>query len=124
MREFGLRGFARSRELRTKSRAVVKGDFVFYRRGCDPPGVGGDLAWEAGVAIDFWTALEGGNPNCYMVTQRHDFCREVTATTWEYKRSARRAAAQHARILHCAPYLDVDDGVRVVLPLYARQLFS
>ena len=124
LREFGLRGFARDRELRTKRRTVAKGDFVLHKRGCDPPGVGGDLAWEAGVAIDFRTTLDGGNLDYYMVTQRHDFVREVTATTWEYKRSMAKAAVHHARILHCAPYFDVGDGVRVVLPLYARQLFS
>ncbi len=124
LRDFGLRGFARSRELRTQGRTVVKGDFVLYKRGCDPPGVGGGLAWEAGVAIDFWTTQDGGNRDYYMVTQRHDFAREVTATTWEYKRSLAKAAVHHARILHCAPYFDVGDGVRVVLPLYARQLFS
>ena len=76
------------------------------------------------MAIDFWTTLDGGKPNYYMVAQRHDFAREVTATTWEYKRTARQEAVQHARMLHRAPYFDVDDGVRVVLPLYARQIFS
>ena len=124
LRESGLQGFARSRELRTEMRTVVKGDFVLYRRGCDPPGVGGDLAWEAGMAIDFWTTVDGDNLDYYMVTQRHDFAREVTATTWEYKRSAEQEAVHHARILHRAPYFDGGDGVRVVLPLYARQLFS
>ena len=76
------------------------------------------------MAIDVSTTLEGGNPDYYMVTQRHDFVREVTATTWEYKRSMANAAVHHARILHCAPYFDVGAGVRVFLPLYARQLFS
>lgn len=124
LRQFGWRGFARSRELRTETRTAVKGNFVLHRRCCDPPRVGGHLAWGAGVAIDIWTTLDGGNRIYYMVTQHHGFVREVTATTWEYKRSARRAAVQHARILHCAPYFDVDDGARVVLPLCARQLFS
>ena len=123
LREIGLRGLSRSRALRIKIGTVVKGDLVFWR-GCDPPSVGGGLAWEAGVTTDFWTSLDGGKPNYYMVAQRHDFVREVTATTWEYKRTARQEAVQHARILHRAAYFDVDDGVRVVLPLYARQILS
>ena len=76
------------------------------------------------MAIDFWTTLDGGKPNYYMVAQRHDFAREVTATTWEYRRIARQEVVQHARILHRAPYFTVDDGVRNVVPLYARQILS
>ena len=71
-----------------------------------------------------WTTLDGGNLVYYIVTHRNDFVREVTATTWEYKRSMAKAAAHHARIVQCVPYFDVGDGVKVVLPLYARQLLS
>ena len=76
------------------------------------------------MAIDFWTTLDGGKPNYYMVAQRHDFAREVTATTWEHMRTARQEVVQHACILHRAPYFIVDDGVRFVVPLYARRIFS
>ena len=120
LREFGLRGCARGRKMRACKCTLAKGEFVLYER----LERGGEPSWAGGVSLEFWRTEDRGNNDYYVILEQYQYVMEATITSWVYRVSGGSTVVHHARILQHAPYFLDGDTARVVLPMYARQLFA
>jgi len=120
LRNHALRGCARSASLRSQCGWLKQGAFVLYAAAAN------DGTWHGGIASDFWRATADGASMVHVVIIRR--CElvtpEATATSWMFRPHWDYVVVNHERMLGAAAW--VPDGVmyRVILPLYARDIFG
>jgi hypothetical protein len=117
LREHGLRGCARAHSMRCPVGWVHCGDFLLHVAG---------NTWSAGLAVEFCkaTPVQGGGPEEQCVIIRH--CRvrvvEDTPTSWLFEPRHEWFVVHNQRVFHSASHVRDGADMRVLFPLYARQL--
>ena len=119
LRDYGLRGCARSKTMRCLRGWMTVGDFLLYA----------DVAartWSGGVAAAFCLAAPagGGNPDHFVIVRKHILrSAEDTPTSWLYEPALDWVVMHGNRIVHIAPTVQDGRNVRVLLPLHAGGFF-
>ena len=118
LKSHGLRGCARSATLRTGGTWYRAGGFVLYRARGD--------AWAGGLAIDFWQASGAdGATDLFMILRGfRPSVPEATASSWLFQQTLQYHVIQHERMFARAPFVWDGSELRVILPLYTRELYG
>jgi hypothetical protein len=120
LRCHGLQGLACSASFRSSSGWLRAGEFLLYRAA------GGGDAWAGGLAVEFWQASAAGAPSDFFLIVRgfELAVPEATATSWIFRQTLQHHVIHHQRILASAPFVWDGPELRVILPLYVRELYG
>jgi len=119
LRSHGLQGCASSATLRTGGQWLRTGEFVLYRAAA------GGGAWAGGLAAEFWQATADGVRDLFMIVRGFRLSvPEATATSWLFQQTLQYHVIHHERIFARAPFVWDGAELRVILPLYTRELYG
>ena len=123
LHDIGWRGTARSRNMRTAVCWFTARDFILCSHDEAPAG---DVPWIGCRAIEFWSAAQGAATDHFMVAERYElgFAPDDAGTTWLYRRTRAHIILHHTRLFFAASYVAEGDEARVLLPMYARRIFT
>ncbi len=120
LRPHGLHGIARATVLRAGNQWFRVGEFLLHRT------TAGAAAWAGGLAADFWKASTAdGTEDLFLIVRGFLLSApEATATSWLFRQTLQYHVVHHQRIFASAPFLWDGNELRVILPLYARELYG